>query len=98
MHFNTPAVICLMAARVAYAFPAPQETADEVLATLPTVGLTDPATSLDLLVELAKFASDASRKALESSNKQKRGLCTPFNLSIRREWYSIIASLSMQTD
>lgn len=89
MRFTTPAALCLLVAGFSNAHHAPQETSDEIAATLPTVASTEATIAIDQLAELAKFASDASQDALSSSYKQKRGLCTPSNLSIRREWYPI---------
>ena len=88
MRINGPATICLLASSLVNAFPTPEETSyfNEATSTLPTVASIETEVALDQLAELAKFASDASQNALTSTSKQKRGLCTPSKLSIRREW------------
>ena len=87
MRFDTSTRLCLLAASFANALPAPQEDYVSATPTLPTVASKETNVALDQLAELAKFALDNTKDFLDANSKQKRGLCSLSNLSIRKEWY-----------
>ena len=88
MRLNTPTTLCLLAVSVANALPAPQD--DAATATLPIVASKDTSVALGQLAQLADFASENTKEALGADSTQKRGLCTPSKLSVRREWSVVI--------
>ena len=83
-------LLCLLAVNSANAFPALHDDAlVSAASTLPTVASEEASVASEQLAELAKFAVSNTKASLDANNKQKRGLCTSSNLSIRREWYNI---------
>lgn len=94
MRLNTPAALCLLAGAVANAIPTPQNEpatttttlADGATATIPTSPATDTAEASQQLDQLAEFAQAAANATLQQNSKQKRGGCSIFNVSVRREW------------
>lgn len=88
MRFDVATTFCLLATNLATAFPATKnESSALATAKLPTVASKEIDVALEQLAELANFASENAKESLGADGKQKRGLCTPSKLSIRREWY-----------
>ena len=81
MRLNTSAALCLLAA-VSNAIPTPQEATPA--ASLPSEASSDETQAQDQLDQLAQFASQATNDTVSQS--QKRGGCSLWNLSVRREW------------
>lgn len=79
MRFNSLALL-LAAGTVSNALPAPQNDP-----SLPTEASSDPAVASQQIDQLASFAEEQVRAALEGNNA-KRGTCNANNVAIRREW------------
>jgi tyrosinase len=81
MRLTSSVALCLLAA-VSNAIPTPQE--DPSSASLPTEASSDETQAQDQLAQLAEFAAQSTNETL--SQNEKRGGCSLWNLSVRREW------------
>lgn len=81
MRLTTSVALCLVAT-LSNAIPTPQEEASGAI--LPAQASPDESQASDQLAQLAQFAGQSTNDTL--SQNEKRGGCSLWNLSVRREW------------
>ncbi|KAF1975455.1 Di-copper centre-containing protein [Bimuria novae-zelandiae CBS 107.79] len=84
MRLNTSVALCLLAA-VSNAIPTPQEEISP--ADLPTEASPVETEANDQLAQLAEFAAQTTNETL--AQNEKRGGCSLWNVSVRREWSAL---------
>lgn len=81
MRLNASLALCLLGA-VSNAIPTPQE--ETPASSLPSEASPDETQAQDQLEQLAQFASQTTNDTI--SQNEKRGGCSLWSLSVRREW------------